>query len=344
MSGEIIDLDTIDIEEASVDLPVVAGAPEPPRPAVEHKPLPRIGPYRLIAKFSSGMSLVFLAYRVTSLGTQQNAVVKLAPRRHSNFSAMREMLIDEARAMSVFDHPNIVRVLETMEGEFGFAAVLEYVPGIDAASLLLHHEKKGERLPPALVAYVMSEMLRGLDHAHDAKAPDRAPLGIVHRDITPSNVLLARTGHVKVTDFGVVHMNLRLQKKTAPGIVKGKFAYLAPEYVNGGALDRRADLYSAGVMFFELLLGERTLKKSDGDLATVRELVKKGPAVKSLIASGAPKGLVDIVVMATARDPAERYATAREMREAIERWLRGNREWVGPSDLERCVARYDAAT
>lgn len=347
--SEIFDVDTIDIVEASVDLPVVVGLPVTTSPqaaaaaAGKERALPRLGPYRLIAKFASGMSLVFLAYRVTNLGTQQNAVVKLASRKHSDFDNLREMLIDEARAMSVFDHPNIVRVLETMEGEYGYAVALENVPGIDAASLLAHTESTGDRLPAPLVAYVLSEALRGLEHAHEAKAPDGSLLGIVHRDVTPSNVLLARTGHVKLTDFGVVHMNMRLQKKTAPGIVKGKFAYLAPEYVNGGSLDRRSDLYAAGIMLFELLLGERTLKKNDVNAAAVRELVKRGPAIKTLAASGAPRALVDVVTTATARDPAERFATAREMREAIERWLRGNREWVGPSDLERCIARYDAA-
>lgn len=331
------EIEPLDIVEATNDLPLIVGAPaQAPKPAP--KALPRLGPYRLLAKFNSGMSLVFLGYRVTSLGTRQNAVIKLASRKHSDFTNLHEMLIDEARAMSTLDHPNVVRVLETLEGEYGFAVALEYVPGVDAASLLAHCEATQTRLSPALSAFVLTEMLRGLDHAHEATAPDGAPLGIVHRDVTPSNVLISRTGHVKLTDFGVVHMSLRLQKPTAPGFVKGKLSYLAPEYVNGGALDRRSDLYSAGVMLFELLIGDRTLKKNEMNLELLRNLMAHGLPMKKLLSVGTPRPLVEVVMTATAREPADRYSSAREMSEALERWLRENREFIGASDLERCVA------
>jgi serine/threonine-protein kinase len=162
--------------------------------------------------------------------------------------------------------------------------------------------------------------------------PDDRPLEIVHRDVNPSNVLVSVDGHVKLTDFGMVHMTGRMQAPTGPHVVKGKYRYLAPEYIADQVLMPQADVYGAGIMLYEMLTGELCFHGEE--VATVMSrIVHEGVPYKRLDRAGVPRDLRKVVKYATERDPAKRFGTAKETYVAIENFLRKNKLYVSPSTL-----------
>lgn len=285
-------------------------------------PAPRqLGPYRVFARFAgSGMSDVYLGKKRSPFGFVRLAVIKHLPRSSPQFEQKRQMLFDEARALAYLDHPNLVTLLDADEDATGVFLCLEYVDGTDLRSVNAALRARGEALPFELAGFIAVEVLRGLHHAHTAERPDGASLRIVHRDVNPSNILIARTGHLKLTDFGVVHMQDRLQAPTQPGLVKGKFAYLAPEYIQGRPVDARMDTYGAGVVLFELLTG-RSLFSGDNAHDIMRRIVAHDVRLDRLAREGVPEPVSAIVERALALDPAQRYATAEDMANALETWL-----------------------
>jgi serine/threonine protein kinase len=339
-----VELKTADLDRISADLPVVVGQPESERgpdlgPRVD-VPLARgqgatVGPYELVGCFrSSTFALVFLAYKTSHLGIARPVVLKIAPRSHPEFARRREMLIDEYRAMALLDHPNVAAVLDAGEIEAGAYVALEHVDGIDLRGLLASLAQRRQRLRPSLAVYIAVELLRGLEHAHVAKAADGRPLRLVHRDVTPTNVLVSRQGQVKLIDFGVAKMRGQLAEETLPGTVKGKPAYLAPEYIRGLPIDHRLDLYSAGIVLFELLTGQRAFA---GTNAEVFSAVLAGLSAQRMLQAGVPADLVETLGKAVDRDPDHRYSTAAEMGAALEAWLEQHHSYVSATHLAAAV-------
>lgn len=352
MRSEDITIETEDIVEATADLPVIKGRPAgggllgaPPltraQMASNLEKCPIVGGFRLLGKFaSSEWTHVFLGVRETISGIRRMAVVKVTPAKSPKYNERRSMLFDEVKTMALLDHPNIVQMLEEGETPAGCYVAMEYVLGEDLNTILQRAYAQGLVLPPHIASFIVIETLRALEYAHTARDAKNEPLQLVHRDVTPSNILIARTGHVKLCDFGVARVRERLQTPTMPGLVKGKLSYLAPEYAIGAAIDRRVDIYGAGVVLFELLTGRKAFDASDGP-AALRAIIEEGIPRQRMSETKVPPGLQAIVATATARDPTDRYTTAAEFGEAIESFLTKTGLYVSPSSMASIAAEHD---
>ena|GEM_PF-1834244 len=302
-----------------------------PRPAEDdggfggissYSPVPQvIGDYQIVSRLGGGsMAELYLAKKISTFGFVHKAVIKQVKRSRTDYKQLQRMLLDEARATACFDHPNLIRMFDVGENDNGIFVALEYIEGTDLRRVNAKLRQRKEALPFELACFMVSEVLRGLHHAHTSIGPDGQPLDIVHRDVNPSNVLIATPGHVKLTDFGVVRMRERIQQKTEPGLVKGKYAYLAPEYIAGEPCSVQTDLYAAGIMLFELLSGRECFSGNTA-YEVMWKIVNKGVPMYRLNREGVPEDLQRIVQRATAMVPERRYATAQDFANALEAWL-----------------------
>ena len=282
------------------------------------------GRYTLLGSIAKGgMARVHLARMSGSAGFSRLVAIK---RLHPELAEEREfvaMLVDEARIAAQLRHTNIVSTLDLVESDGAFSLVLDYVEGVSLSALFRLAKEQKERIPRPIAISILYGMLRGLDAAHDARSEDGHPLGIVHRDVSPQNVLVGVDGIARVIDFGVAKALGKLES-TKPGEVRGKFAYMAPEQLMGRPATRQVDVYAAGVILWELLTGSRLFAGDDQRAICTAALRGDIPRPSSKDTS-IPRELDDIVARATARDLSNRYLTAREML----------------SDLEVCDAASD---
>ncbi|HEX5036843.1 MAG TPA: serine/threonine-protein kinase [bacterium] len=265
-----------------------------------------------------GMAEIYLATLQGAAGFEKDVVVKTILPQWSQHRDFIAMLVDEAKIAVRLDHPNIVSVYElAREGETYFIA-MEYVPGWDARRLLQAAAARKQTLPLEAALSLVTEVLEGLAYAHEKKDAKGLSLGIVHRDVSPQNLLLSREGAVKITDFGIAKA-VSKSHETATGVLKGKLAYMSPEQASLGALgepDGRSDLFSAAVVLYELATGERLFYRGS-DAATL-DCVSKGEVAPSPRALQLlPKPLYEILRKALARLPDDRYRNAREFRKAL---------------------------
>ena len=280
-----------------------------------------IGDYHIVGKLGGGsMAELFLAQKMSRFGFIRRAVVKRVKRSRPDYPQLQEMLLDEARATACFDHPNLVSLFDVGETEQGVYLALEYIEGSDLRRVNATLRTRKEALPFELAAFITVEVLRGLHHAHTSKDQEGQSLEIIHRDVNPSNVLIAHSGHIKLADFGVVRMRERVQQKTEPGLVKGKYAYLAPEYIAGEPCSIQTDVYAAGIMLFELLSGRECFSGKTA-YEVMWKIVNKGVPMYRLEREGVPEDLQRIVQRSTAMAPERRYQTAQDMANALEAWL-----------------------
>ncbi len=315
-------------DEATESLPAIDAPPQAQRRLEGRQSLspgqdgaPRLGAYVLVARFpSSETADVYLGYKQSNFGFVRRAVVKWVASSRPNFAAERDGLLDEAKALSFLDHPNIVSVLDMADDERGTLLALEYVSGTDLRRIIRHLHRRGHRMPAAPAVFVACEVLRALAHAHAAHDPAGQPLNLIHRDVNPSNVLVADDGFVKLSDFGTVLMAGRVQGDTARGLVKGKVRYLAPEYILDDVVQQRVDLYSTGVMLFEMLTGQPCFASESPAKSMIR-IVKEGLPYGDLRDAGVADGLIEIIERCTDRDPQVRPASARGMIDLLEAWM-----------------------
>jgi serine/threonine-protein kinase len=271
-----------------------------------------VGPYRLLERIAvGGMAEVYRASSPQAAGDARSVVVKrMLPRIASDASA-RAMFSEEARLGAHVHHPNVVQVVDFGESESQPYLVLEFVQGVDLWRLTRFLIRTGQLLSPSLAVYIGREMLLGLHAVHEAVDEQGMRLGVVHRDVSPSNVLLSVHGDVKLGDLGIARSRLREKfPNTSIGErAKGKLGYLAPEQVRGVESDRRADIFSAGVVLAELLMG-RPLFAGGSELAVLLAIrdSKIHPFLE--MADLLPEGLVDLVGEALAQKPVRRPANA----------------------------------
>lgn len=298
------------------------GPPEDDGGFSSHSPVPNsIGNYQVIARLGGGsMADLYVAHKTSSFGVVRRAVIKRVKRSRTDYRQLQQMLLDEARATACFDHPNLVSILDIGEDDGGIYLALEYVEGTDLRRVNAKLRARREALPFELAVFIVGEVLRGLHHAHTARGPDGKPLDIIHRDVNPANILVGTTGHVKLADFGVVRMRNRIQEKTEPGLVKGKYAYLAPEYIAGEDCSVQTDIYAAGIMLFELLSGRECFSGKTA-YEVMWKIVNQGVPMYRLEREGVPDDLRRIVERATSTAPERRYGTAQDMANALEAWL-----------------------
>lgn len=279
----------------------------------------RFGPYVLVRRLAvGGMAEVFLARRVEDpTGAAPLVVKQILPQLAEDPELIR-MFADEARIASRLDHPGIVRVLDFGAFEGTWYLTMDFVDGVDVAQLQrsLKTLDGDGRLPLPHVVRIALAMARACHHAHEATDEHGAPLEIVHRDVSPHNVLVAVDGAVKLVDFGIARARSKVVK-TETGVLRGKVAYVAPEIFLGARPDRRADVYGLGVLLFETLAGRRPFPGEE-DARFMRRVMFEDPPSIGEVEPGLPRPLVRIVDRALARDPDRRFPTAAALGDALE--------------------------
>lgn len=243
------------------------------------------------------------------------------------------MFLDEARIASQLDHPNVVKILEVDHDEDVQWFAMELVLGENLAKLGERARKKKKPIAPAIAARVIAEAAEGVHHAHTRTDPRGRPLGIIHRDVTPPNVMVTDAGEVKVLDFGIAKAFDRVAR-TEAGAFKGKVEYFSPEQILGGELDRRSDIFALGAVLFELLTGKKLFARASM-VATLSAITECRVPRPSSLAPEVPAELDAIVLRALARDREERFDTAAQLAEALARAMRSSR--VPPEALARWV-------
>jgi hypothetical protein len=278
-----------------------------------------IGRYALHGEIASGgMAVVHFGRLLGPVGFSRPVAIKRLHPQLAREPSVRAMFIDEARLASRIRHPNVVPTLDVVTDGGDLLLVMEYVHGEALQQLLRAVRKRGERVPLSVTLAVMTAVLHGLHAAHEATTETGQPLNVVHRDVSPQNIMVGVDGVTRVLDFGIARATVRLEN-TREGIVKGKLAYMAPEQLGGVVVDRRADVYAATVVLWEMLTGKRLFVRDDGGTVLVDKLLRGTIEPPGTHAPGTPRLLDAIVLHGLARSPDQRFATAREMALALER-------------------------
>src|SRR6185312_2314864 len=292
------------------------------------------GRYQLLERLAiGGMAEIFRARQSGAHGFEKILVIKRILPHLAADPEFLAMFIDEAKLQCALQHPKIVQVFEFGEVEGQYYIALEYVDGMDALGLLRACAHRRQRLPVRLAVHIASEVLDALDYAHSQRGPDGQPLGIVHRDVSPSNVFISRRGDVKLGDFGIARATEKQrQSKTQAGTLKGKYGYMAPEQVVGGEIDGRADLFAVGIVLSEMLMGRR-LFTAPNDLDVL--LMVRDARLDRLNRYGGdiPPPLRKILDRILARDLEVRYPTAGALRDTLHEFLFESRQRVTAGDL-----------
>ncbi len=273
-----------------------------------------VGAYVIERKLGAGgMAEVYLARRSGPRGFTKRVALKRILPELSEDAQFVQMFCDEARIAATLTHPNIAQVIEFGEDDGQFFIVMEYVDGVSCSLLLRTAAQRGETLPIGAALYVAHEMLTALAFAHEATDENGRALGVVHRDVSPSNILVSRIGNVKLIDFGITR-SLLAERRTYPGELKGKLRYMSPEQILGGDVDARSDLFAAGIVLAEMIAG-RTLFGGKSDLEVITR-ISRGEL--GLVRDGGiPADVTGVLERALAHRPAERFQTAREFANAL---------------------------
>jgi eukaryotic-like serine/threonine-protein kinase len=280
----------------------------------------RFGRYVLLERIGSGgMAEVFRAVAHGMEGFQRMFVLKRIRADHTEANDFVEMFVNEARISALLNHENIVQVYDFGEVDGCYFLTMEYLRGKDLSIVLRKLYARSKGIDPAVVAFVGLQVARGLAYAHSLTLPGGEPLNIVHRDVTPSNIMLLRAGGVKLLDFGIAksqgHFNVG--EETETGICKGKLPYLSPEQVNGNPIDRRSDVFALGVVLWEALTGRR-LFLGRTDFETMQNVMERPIPPPSTLRPDVPTPLDYIVVRALERDAERRYPSARALADELE--------------------------
>ncbi|HEX8438098.1 serine/threonine-protein kinase [Archangium sp.] len=277
------------------------------------------GKYQLLRKIASGgMGQVFLALEQGS-GIERLVVLKLILPHLSEDEEFLAMFLEEARLVARLGHPNLITILELTEIDGRHCLAMEYVQGDDVRRMDKFARTQGKPLPVGLALRIIAEAAAGLDYAHQARDAQGKPLRLVHRDVSPQNILVGFDGGVKVIDFGVAKA-AGSASHTATGVLKGKYPYMSPEQANGQPVDGRSDLFALGVVLWELLTSRR-LFKGESDLMTLRLVRDCQVPPPSQLNPKLPPGLDELVLKALAPNPEARYPGCAAFRLAIEDYI-----------------------
>jgi serine/threonine-protein kinase len=281
------------------------------------------------------MAEVHLARSSGIGGFERHVVVKKILGEHAKDQRFVTMFLDEARLAAQLHHANIAQVYDIGEEDGTYFFAMEYVHGVDLRNVLHKIATKRAQIPTEHVLSIVGGAAAGLHYAHDKRGPDRQPLGLVHRDVSPSNILVAYDGAVKLVDFGIAKAATRATE-TRSGTLKGKVAYMSPEQCQGKPLDRRSDVFALGIVLYELSTVSR-LFKADSDYQTMHQIVSGDVPPPSKRRGDYPIDLEPIVMKALAKDVNDRYQSAGELLEAIEGYANTHRLVMSPAGLGRWV-------
>ncbi len=301
--------------------------------------------YTIIEKIDAGgMAEVWKGKASSLRGFEKMVAIKRVLPNLAKNKKFISMFLDEARLSLHLNHANVVQTFDIGVSDSSYFIVMEWVDGVNLKAVLEAGRERGWRLPKEQAVFVAIEICKGLSHAHARKDPDGRPLHIVHRDISPPNVLLSREGEVKLVDFGLAKAASQLTQ-TDPGIVKGKFSYLSPEATEGKPVDYRADVFATAIVLWESLAGRR-LFDGETDLKTVEAVrAARIPPLREFNEEVEPQ-LEQVIMRGLAKDPRDRYQSAEEFGHELAKYLFTNRLLVTSYDLavlvKRVVSQKDA--
>ena len=286
------------------------------------------------------MAEIYRAARPESEGSHEAVAIKRLLPFYTADQEFIDMLIDEAKITCLFDHPNITRTYEFSHIDDEYFLVMEYVEGVDLRSVLRRCRARDARCPAEYGIWAVEQALRGLHCAHEQVDRAGASLEIVHRDFSPSNIMISYKGEVKLIDFGIAKGRLS-RVKTRVGVIKGKVRYMSPEQTLGRRLDRRSDVFAAGAVLFEAVTDEAPFRgQSDAEImSAVRHAEHARPS--SLVASGDP-ALDAILDRALAKEVDARYPTAQAFADDLEAYRRSRYPRFKPTDFGRMLSRFFA--
>ncbi len=279
----------------------------------------RLGRYVILKHLASGgMADVLIARADGIEGFERHVVVKRIRAEHAKDSRFIEMFLDEARLAANLHHQNIVQVHDIGEADGEYFFAMEYIHGEDLRRILSAVSKSKSHMPLGYVVAIVSAAAAGLHYAHERRGGDKKPLNIVHRDVSPSNILIGYDGSVKVVDFGIAKAAMRTVE-TKSGSLKGKVSYMSPEQCKGTAIDKRSDVYALGVVLYELSTTTR-LFKGDNDYLVMDAIVNGKIPLPRVRRPDLPNELSTIIMHALSSDPTRRFQSADELRQALDKF------------------------
>jgi len=284
-----------------------------------------------------GMASVWLGYTHGEAGFRRKVAIKRVLTHLHQDERFEAMFVEEARVVADLNHPNIVQVHDFgRDHEGGYFIIMEWVDGLNLSEYVRSFARIGDFPPWHLAAGIGIEVLRALSAAHQRVDAAGRPVPVIHRDVTPANILIGNNGAVKLTDFGLARAMDR-PRTTDPGTVKGKVAYLAPELLENGKPDARCDIYSLGVVLWEALIARRLFGGERTDVDTALKILEgRSPRVTEL-RPALPETLASIVAQALARQPRDRFQRATDMIEALAALLRRHPEPADGTSIARSV-------
>ncbi|MFI5308234.1 MAG: serine/threonine protein kinase [Polyangiales bacterium] len=297
--------------------------------AAEHK-------YRVIKRLEAGgMAEVYLGEAVSVQGFKKRVAIKRVLPHLAQNESFIEMFLDEARLSARLNHANIVSVFDISKREDTYFLIMEFVEGVNLKRIMESLTKRGQRMPLGEAIFLCIEACRGLSYAHELADDTGTALGIVHRDISPPNIMVTQRGEVKLADFGLAKASTQIQT-TDPGVVKGKFSYLSPEATLGDAVDARADIFALGIVLWEMLAGKR-LFWGENDYATVKLVQKANVPRLAPLNREVDEAFEEVLLKALARDKNARYQNARDFGGALSDYLYRHQLNVTSYDLANLV-------
>ena len=292
----------------------------------------RLGPYELCERIGSGgMAEVYVARRAGPRGFAKKFAIKRILPQLAKDPRFVEMFCDEARICAALSHPNIVQVVDFGEDNGELFMALEFVDGTSLAKLLRAVAARGQRFPAGAALFIAVEVLRGLGFAHDACDEHGRRLGIVHRDVSPGNILLGRAGEVKLTDFGIVRSEF-IARRTYPGELKGKLGYMSPEQVMGHDVCPRSDLFTVGIVLAEMLM-TRPLFPGPSEMQVLTRIHEADLSVLQQHGRDIPPAVREVLNTALARDRHHRFASASDFVDALLAAAKASRIPIGEEEL-----------
>jgi serine/threonine-protein kinase len=281
------------------------------------RPRSLAGRYDVREKIAAGgMATVYFGQLRGPGGFTKDVAIKQLHAEAAGEDGFASMLLDEARLAARIHHPNVVATLEVLREGDELFVVMDYIHGETLSRLVQRARSGSSQVPPPIVVAIMAGALRGLHAAHEATTEDDQPLGVVHRDVSPQNIVVGADGVARILDFGIAKAVGRLQT-TSDGQLKGKVAYMAPEQIRGQEVDRRTDIFAAGIVTWEALTSAR-LFAGDSPAESMSKIIAGDVMHPSVVVPALPSALGDVVLRALALVPSDRFSTALELAEALE--------------------------
>jgi len=298
----------------------------------------RLDRYELLCPIAQGgMAAVWLARMHGKHGFEKLVAVKTILSQYANDLRFQQMFLDEARIASGIEHPNVAQILDLGEQGDVLYLVMEWVDGDSLAKLFRTTEKNRVRLPVGIVCRILADTCGGLHAAHELRDKSGALLNVVHRDVSPQNVLVSVKGQAKLIDFGIAKARDRVSGDTSTGLLKGKILYMAPEQALGRPVDRCADVWAVGAVGYHMLSGIPPFEGAN-QLATLHLLTSHDPPAE--LPDNVPGPVREVLLRALERDPAKRFPTAESMQKALERAMYGSDVGASASDVASFVATH----